>query len=124
MTHNVDFSVASSEAIIEALCRRLEEIRLSRNVSQAGLAEEAGVSRSTMTRIADGKPISLDSFVRVMQALRLTGHLAALLPDPAVRPVDRVRFGGSQRRRARPKPDSENAGNRPKWTWGDETETS
>ena len=116
MTHNVDFSVASSEAIIEALCRRLEEIRLSRNVSQAGLAEEAGVSRSTMTRIADGKPISLDSFVRVMQALRLTSHLAALLPDPSVRPVDRVRFGGSQRRRARPKSDSESAGDRPKWT--------
>lgn len=124
MTHNVDFSVASSEAIIEALCRRLEEIRLSRNVSQAGLAEEAGVSRSTMTRIADGKPISLDSFVRVMQALRLTSHLAALLPDPSVRPVDRVRFGGSQRRRARPKSDSESAGDRPKWTWGYETETS
>ena len=124
MTHNVDFSVASSEAIIEALCRRLEEIRLSRNVSQAGLAEEAGVSRSTMTRIADGKPISLDSFVRVMQALRLTSHLAALLPDPSVRPVDRVRFGGSQRRRARPKSDSESTGDRPKWTWGYETETS
>lgn len=124
MMHNIDFSVASSEAIIKALCRRLEEIRLSRNVSQAGLAEEAGVSRSTMTRIADGKPISLDSFVRVMQALQLTGHLAALLPDPAVRPVDRVRFGVSQRRRARPKPDPESAGNRPKWTWGDETETS
>ena len=124
MTHNFDFSVASSEAVIEALCRRLEEIRLSRNVSQSGLAEEAGVSRSTMTRIADGKPVSLDSFVRVMQALGLADHLAALLPDPGVRPFDRARFGGRERRRARPKPNPESAGSRPKWTWGDETETS
>ena len=124
MTHNLDFSVASSEAVIEALCRRLEEIRLSRNASQAGLAEEAGVSRSTMTRIADGKPVSLDSFVRVMLALRLADHLAALLPDPGVRPVDRARLGGRERRRARPKPDPESAGSRPNWAWGDETETS
>ena len=124
MTHNIDYSSTSSEAIIKALCHRLEEIRLSQNLSQAGLAKEAGVSRSTMTRLAEGKPISLDSFVRVMQALRLTDHLAALLPDPSVRPVDRLRFGGNERRRARPKPDSKGVASRTKWIWGDEKKTS
>ena len=124
MTHNIDYSSTSSEAIIKALCHRLEEIRLSRNVSQAGLAEEAGVSRTTMTRIAIGKPISLDSFVRVMLALGLTDHLAALLPDPGVRPVDRLRFGGKERRRARPRLDSNGVASRTKWIWGDEKKTS
>ena len=47
MTHKIDFSTASSEAIIEALGKRLDEIRLSRNIAQADLAQEAGVSRST-----------------------------------------------------------------------------
>lgn len=114
MRHKQDFSTASSEAIIAVLCRRLEEIRLSRNVSQAELAEQAGVSRSTMTRIADGKAVSLDSFVRVMQALRLTDHLAALLPDPTIRPVDRVQLDGSERQRA-----SQKRSEPTTWTWGD-----
>ncbi|WP_291208161.1 helix-turn-helix transcriptional regulator [Hyphomonas sp.] len=115
MTHKVDFSTASSQAIIEALCQRLDEIRLSRNISQAELAAEAGVSRSTLTRLADGKPISLDSFLRIMQALNLADHLAALLPDPAVRPVERVRLDGAERRRASGKRAAPT-----EWKWGDE----
>ncbi|TVR93887.1 MAG: XRE family transcriptional regulator, partial [Wenzhouxiangellaceae bacterium] len=106
---------ASSEAIIDALGRRLDEIRLSRNISQVQLAEEAGVSRSTLTRLADGQPVSLDSFVRVMQALRLADHLAAMLPDPAIRPVDRVRLQGSERQRA-----SGKRQDTAEWAWGDQ----
>jgi len=106
--------MTTSESIIETLCQRLDEIRVSRNISQADLAMQAGVSRSTITRIADGKPISLDSFVRVMQALKLTEHLVALLPDPGIRPVDRVRRSGSERKRA-----SKKRYERSDWTWGD-----
>jgi len=115
MTHNIDFTVASSDAVIKALFERIEEIRLSRNISQAAIAKEAGVSRSTMTRLANGQVISIDSFVRIMQALGLADHLAALLPNPNIRPVERIRLGGAERRRASPK--HKDAGN---WTWGDE----
>ena len=114
MTHKVDFTTASSQGLIEALCKRLDEIRLSRNISQADLADEAGVSRSTLTRLAHGQSISLDSFIRIMQALRLTDHLAALLPDPAVRPVDRVRLDGGERQRASGKRSATAPG-----AWGD-----
>lgn len=114
MKHKADFSTATSEVIIDVLCKRLDEIRLSRNISQADLAEEAGVSRSTMTRMADGKPISLDSFVRVMTALSLTDHLAALLPDPTIRPIERVQLEGAARQRASTKKHETS-----KWTWGD-----
>ncbi|MEZ6001263.1 helix-turn-helix domain-containing protein [Hyphomonas sp.] len=115
MTHKIDFSTASSSAIIATLGKRLDEIRLSRNIAQADLAEEAGISRSTLTRLSDGKPVSLDSFVRIMQALRLTDHLAALLPDPAVRPVDRVRFDGAKRQRA-----SSRRTEPAEWRWAEE----
>lgn len=115
MAHNIDFTVASSDAIIKALFERIEEIRLSRNISQAALAKEAGVSRSTMTRLARGQVISVDSFVRIMQALGLADHLAALLPNPKVRPVERIRLEGAERRRASSKRKDTGA-----WTWGDE----
>ncbi len=60
MTHNIDFTIASSDAVINTLFERIEEIRLSRNISQAALAKEAGVSRSTITRLAKGQGISVD----------------------------------------------------------------
>ena len=115
MTHKIDFSVASSDVVIEALFERIEEIRLSRNISQAALAKEAGVSRSTMTRLAQGQGISVDSFVRIMQGLGLADHLAALLPNPTVRPVERIRLDGGERRRASSKRKVASD-----WTWADE----
>ncbi len=113
--HKPDFSIASSDAVIAALFERLEQIRLSRNISQAALAKEAGVSRSTITRLASGENISVDSFVRVMQALGLADQLAALLPNPEVRPVERIRLEGNERRRASSKRKAVEP-----WTWGDE----
>lgn len=115
MRHKVDFSIASSDTVILALFQQIEQIRLSHNISQAALAKEAGVSRSTITRLASGENISMDSFVRVMQALGLADNLAALLPNPDVRPVERVRQDGAERRRASTKRRS--AGS---WTWGDD----
>ena len=115
MTQNIDFAIASSDAVINALFQQIEQIRLSRNISQAALAKEAGVSRSTITRLASGENISVDSFVRVMQALGLADHLAALLPNPNVRPVERIRLKGAERRRASAKRKA--AGD---WTWGNE----
>jgi transcriptional regulator with XRE-family HTH domain len=116
MILNTDFNAATSDTIATTLCKRLEEIRLGKNISQAELARQAGVSRSTMTRIADGRSVSLDSFIRVLQALGLADHLAALLPDPEIRPVERARQQAKQRRRASRK---RKATEQP-WKWGDE----
>lgn len=116
MPHNIDFAIAPSHTVIRALFDRIEEIRLSRNISQAALAEEAGVSRSTITRLAQGQNISVDSFVRIMQALGLADHLAALLPNPRVRPVERIRLDGAERRRASSRRRDPN-----EWSWGDES---
>jgi len=69
--HYSEYSTVPSEAVTKELGQHLNRFRLSRNVSQKDLAREAGISRSTLTRLACGKPISLDSFVRNMQALKL-----------------------------------------------------
>ncbi len=115
MNRNIDFTTSPSATIAATLCKRLEEIRLGNNISQAELARQAGVSRSTMTRIADGQSISLDSFIRVVKALGLADHLAALLPDPDVRPVELVRHAGRHRRRASGKRKAPEP-----WSWGDD----
>lgn len=112
----MDFTAGSSAEIISALGRRIDAIRLSHNVSQSDLAEQAGVSRSTVTRLGNGEAVSLDSFIRVLQALGLTGRLETLLPDPNIRPVERASLGGGERRRARAR---KSEAQRP-WVWGED----
>jgi transcriptional regulator with XRE-family HTH domain len=117
MSYDVDFETATSTQIEAALCARLADIRLARNLTQARLAAEAGVSLRTIGRLEQGEGTSLDTFLRVLIALRVQQNLAGLLPDPSVRPVERVGLGGRERRRARPRSAS---GSREPWTWGDE----
>ena len=116
MTYNIEFSVATSDQIEVALCKRLESIRLSRNITQAQLAGEAGVSPRTIGRLEKGQGVSMDTFIRIMMALSIQQSLEALLPDPAVRPVERVGRNGGERKRARP---VKYSNERPAWSWGD-----
>ena len=121
MTHKIDFKLASSGVVEDALGERIEEIRLKQNVTQSRLAREAGVSRSTITRMAQkGKGISLDSFIRILKALQLAHNLEVLLPEPGLSPLDElVRESRPNRKRARIKKQ-----NRKKWTWLDQGKKS
>lgn len=107
----------NSKGIERDLCRKLEAIRLLKNISQASLAERAGVSRRTISRLENGQGVSLDTFIRVMLALNLADQLAALLPNPEIRPIERANRK-HQRKNAssprKPKPPGK------KWEWGDE----
>lgn len=116
MGYKVDFSIGSSEQIAAALADRLKRIRLSRNLTQADLAKEAGVSTNTIGRLEASLGVSADTLIRVLTALGIQNRLEALLPDPTVRPVERVALGGRQRERARASVAvSEESG----WAWGD-----
>jgi len=118
MAHKIDFELASSAVIAAELGRRLNELRLAQDLTQQQLAQRAGVSRRTIVKAANDGSISLDSFIRIMQALGLTGHLAALLPDPEVRPVEQVRLGRRRRRASGTGSAGDDAPD--PWQWGDD----
>jgi transcriptional regulator with XRE-family HTH domain len=98
----MDFALAPLTEVEAEIGRRLEAIRLAQNISQTDLAAEAGVSRRTITRLENGGGISVETLIRILRALGIASRLEALLPDPAIRPIDRVRLKGKQRQRARP----------------------
>ncbi len=116
MSYKIDFNAATSQQIEAALCKRLERIRLSRNVTQVQLAGEAGVSPRTIGRLEKGQGVSLDTFIRVLGALGIQQNLQSLLPDPTVRPIERITSGGGERKRARPSPSDDPPA---AWSWGD-----
>lgn len=118
MLNKIDFSIATSEQIEDFLRRQLKNIRLTRNFTQAQLAKESGVAIGTIRRFEQGQSVSLNTFIRILIALSLQQNLESLLPDPTIRPIERVNTGGSERKRARPvQSDSEIS----TWVWGDES---
>lgn len=100
MAHNYDFQTASPQQSIKALGNQLEQLRLSKNLSQSAVAAEAGVSRRTITRMEAGETVSLDTFVRVLKVYDVADRLASLFPAHSVRPMERVKLEGKQRKRA------------------------
>lgn len=108
-----------AKPILNRLVKQVEQLRLSQNMTQAALAREAGVSTRTITRMEAGETVSLDTFVRVLMALGVADRLAGLLPEPDVRPIERVRFKGKERQRASGKRSSSRTSDEP-WSWGDD----
>lgn len=119
MANNIDYKVATPEQIITALGETLAQIRLSRNITQGELAIKAGISPRTLSRLETGEKASMDTFVRLMQALNLEGHLANLLPDPGIQPVQLLEGKGLERKRVRSR--SANKDKDQTWHWDEET---
>ena len=113
-----DYSLLSGENIELLLCRQLEAIRLDRDITQAELAQEAGVSTRTIRRLEKGEGTSLETFLRVLKALKLASRLETLLPSLDIQPIQRVNQTMKVRERASGKR-KKTSDNEP-WTWGDE----
>ena len=105
---------------LDRLAARLARHRLNRNLSQIELAEKAGVSPRTLSRLENGEATQFENFLRVLCALELESGLDILVPEVAQSPVQRLDRSGRVRERAsgrRKKTGDESES----WTWGDES---
>ena len=108
----------TAEALLNDLGGRLARVRLDRNLTQAELAEQAGVSKRTVERLESGAAATqLSGFLRVCRALGLFERFDALIPESLPSPIVQLKLRGKQRRRA----SSARTSDRPskKWVWGD-----
>ena len=106
----------SDDAVLRELGDRLSRYRLNRNQTQASLAEEAGVSLRTVIRMEQGESVQVANWLRILRGLDLLDNLEALVPAPAVSPIQQVRMQGKRRQRAS-SPAKETS---PKpWRWAD-----
>ena len=109
-------SQLADDAILRQLGARLALIRLERNLTQADLAIDAGVSKRTVERMEAGGATQLVNLVRVCRALGLVEGFDALIPEPVPSPVAQLKLRGKERKRASSaKPPAPQG----KWQWGD-----
>jgi putative transcriptional regulator len=109
---------SSEKAIQQELGARVARHRLNRNQTQEALAEEAGVSLRTVTRIESGQSVQLTNLIRLLRALDLLENLEVAVPAPPPSPIQQVKLRGRQRERASSAPHEPTSAT--PWTWGDD----
>ncbi len=107
----------SDDALLEQLGERLLQYRLNRNMTQAVLAKEAGVSERTINRVEHGHSTQLSNLIRLLRSLGLLGNMDALVPEPAMSPIQQMKLQGKARKRASPSSEREEG---EAWSWGDD----
>lgn len=87
-------------AVLEELGQRITRQRVDRNLTQAALADSAGLAKRTLERLESGSSVQLVSLIRVLRVLDLLPQLDAVLPPAEPGPLDHLQRAGKRRQRA------------------------
>jgi len=111
-------NLLSDDTILAELGKRIARCRLELKLTQANLAEQAGVAKRTVERIEAGASAQMSSVIRVLRVLDLLPNLERMIPAAGPRPMDLLRRKGKVRQRV----SRGRAGQSDEpWTWDDET---
>ncbi len=109
----------TDDAILTEIGKRIARYRIDSQVTQADLAEQAGVSKRTIERLEAGASVQFSTIIRILRVLDLTRGLDLMIPEPLSRPMELLKQKGKVRQRVsssrRPNKDPK------KWSWGDES---
>lgn len=109
----------ADETILVELGERVARRRLDLQMTQADVAEQAGVAKRTLERIEAGASAQMSSIIRILRVLELLSGLDRLIPETGPRPMDLLKRKGKTRQRA----SRTRSPDRPEepWTWDDDT---
>ncbi len=108
----------TDETVLLELGGRLAQRRLDLQLTQAVVAEQAGISKRTLERVESGASVQLASLIRLLRVLDDLSGLDQLLPEAGPGPMDLLRRKGKPRQRA-PRRSAREKRDEP-WTWGDD----
>ena len=109
----------TDQAVLAEIGARFAGRRLALGLSQAEVAEQAGVGKRTVERIEAGESAQVSSFIRILRVLDALAGVESVIPEAGPRPMELLQRKGRTRqrapgRRALPRPEKP-------WSWGDES---
>ncbi len=106
------------DAILAEIGERLARRRLDLQLTQADLAEQAGVAKRTVERIEAGASAQMSTVIRLFRVLGLLPGLDQAIPHAVTRPMDLLKHKGKVRQRASSRQRA--AESEEPWSWDEE----
>jgi transcriptional regulator with XRE-family HTH domain len=98
----IDMKFATPDELVRELGSRLRTQRLASRVTQQELAQRAGIALGAVKKLESGGNTTLQTFVRVVQALSLTSDIENILelkPHTSIAEMERAAAAPRQRAR-------------------------
>lgn len=83
-----DIYTLTDSMIVQRIGERLKKTRLKQNITQINLAEEAGISLSTLKKMENGEIASFDTLLRMLRTLGLLDVLHPLVEEEQLTPSE------------------------------------
>lgn len=93
-------SLLTDDAVLAELGARIAGRRVELQLTQAAVAEQAGIAKRTLERMEAGQTSQLSTLIRVLRVLDATSGLDSLIPESGPRPMDLLKQKGKIRQRA------------------------
>lgn len=105
---NINWSSLSDSALLVQIGQFVQQSRLRQNKSQQQVADAAGVNRSTLSQIENGKGGTLISLIQILRVLDQLSFVKVFQVEEKVSPMYLAKMEMKKRKRARntggPKP--------------------
>ncbi len=109
----------TDDAVLAELGARIAGRRVELQLTQAAVAEQAGIAKRTLERMEAGQTSQLATLVRVLRVLDATSGLDNLIPESGPRPMDLLKRKGKVRQRATGRRATKATGK--PWRWDEKT---
>src|SRR5690606_41672183 len=97
---NINLVSMTDVAIIKHIGQFIKKSRISKNKTQAQVAEAAGINRWTISQIENGEAITLTSLIQILRALDLLYVLDSFEIHDQISPLKAVKLQPKERQRA------------------------
>ena len=105
----------TDDAVLAELGARIASRRIELQLTQAAVAEQAGIAKRTLERVEAGQTSQLATLVRVLRVLDAASGLDSLIPESGPRPMELLKRKSKVRQRASGRRDAKPAGK--PWHW-------
>ena len=95
----------TNEALLQYVGKQMRQMRMNVRLSQQQLAERAGVSRSTITQVENGKGMKMESVVAILRVLNKLEILNSFETHAPISPLLIAKKEGKTPQRIRPRHD-------------------
>ena len=90
----------TDQTILAEIGERIARRRLAHQLTQAELAEQAGIGKRTLERAEAGETTQFSTIIRIFRVLDLLPKLDQILAEPPIRPLEAAARKGKRRQRA------------------------